>query len=161
MNPIMKFYAAVLAYLNADVEVEGAIEKIEVLAREVPPSWGAFSINIKALEKIVNHSDRMTPGEYDESEIQEDFVVAAFKDLSVLKNPAAMGLFRKLRDRVLVEGDMFVWARAIKRRPDGSAVVILHVSDYERFAHIIEHCNMVKAWASSGQKVEGCVVIHS
>lgn len=96
---------------------------------------------------------------YNESTTQEEFVTAAFKDLSVLKNPAAMTLFAKIRDRVVFPDDMFVWVRTAKRRPDGSAVVILHVSDYDKFVQIMENCNMGHTGAVGARALEDCVVI--
>ena len=114
-----------------------------------------------ALEQITNRPSELSTQEYDESEVQQDFVTAAFKDLSVLKNPAAMSLFGKIRDCIALDGDSFIWARKVIARPDGSAVVILHVSDLQKFAYIIENCNMNRAGAVGARSLDDCVMIGS
>ena len=146
MNPIMKFYAAVLAYIRSTVEVEGAINTIIKLAKATSPSWSATEESITFLERCCNRNS-LVKDDDEWSTAMNDFIKAAFRDLSVLKNPAAMEVFRKLANAVLptcANGeDMFIWARTIKERPDGSAVVILHVSDVKRFRSMIENHDFV------------------
>ena len=142
MNPIVKFYAALLAYIESDIEVDGAVEEILKLAKEASPSWEVTEEDVEGLEEVCNRPARLDEEEHEKyndlRDLAEEVVVAAFKDLAVLKWPLAMDLFGKLRDRVALPGDSFVWARSIKKRSDGSALVILHVSDYERFKGMIE-----------------------
>lgn len=147
MNPIVKFYAAVLAYIESDIEVDGAVEEILKLAKEASPTWEATGEDLELLEEYCSGPDALyekNKERYeDAADLSEEFIIGAFKDLAVLKWPLAMDLFGKLRGRVVFEDDSFVWARSVKKRPDGSALVILHVSDYERFKGMIEnhhHC---------------------
>ncbi len=140
----MKFYAAMLAYLRADVEIEGAVAKIIQLAKETSPSWEATEESVTFLELCCNRNSSVKDDD-EWSTAMNDFVKAAFRDLSVLKNPAAMGLFGTIAEKVLPNptDDMLIWARTIKERPDGSAVIILHVSDLDRFRSMIEHHDFV------------------
>lgn len=78
---------------------------------------------------------------------KNDFIKEAFRDLSTLKNPVAMDLFDRLAKTCIptyANGeDMFLWAKSVKEHSDGSAVIVLHVSDLERFRKLIEQHDLV------------------
>lgn len=159
MNPIVKFYATLLAYIESDIEVDGAVEEILKLAKEASPSWEVTEEDVKGLEEVCNRGGKLDEENHERyselTDLCQDVIVAAFKDLAVLKWPLAMDLFGKLRGRLVFDEDSFVWARSVKKRPDGSALVILHVSDYERFKGMIEgHHHRVNL-----RDLEECVMI--
>ena len=159
----MKFYATVLSYLQSEFEDENAVSEIIALGKKASPSWEATEKGIGFLEQCCNRQSSVKDDEK-WSTCMNDFVKAAFKDLSVLKNPEAMGLFRKVADAVVptfASGeDMLIWARDIKERHDGSAVVILHVSDLERFRRLIENHDFVDS-SSEGSILEEVIQIGS
>jgi len=71
---------------------------------------------------------------------KNDFLLCAFKDLSVIKDPLAMEVFRQLNLEGSVGGGIkasYIWARRTHKRQDGSAVLVLHVSDLERIKKMI------------------------
>lgn len=164
MNPFVCFYSAILSYLRSDVEVDGAVEEILALAKKASPSWEATEESVTFLEQCCNRQSSVGEDE-GWSETINDFVKAAFKDLSVLKDPAAMTTFRELASEVSstfsVGEDMLIWARTIKERADGSAVVILHVSDIERFRRLIEQHDFVDNSTNTGGMMEEVVLIGS
>lgn len=73
-------------------------------------------------------------------EVLNRFLLSAFRDLSVQKNKAAHDTWRQIRD--LAKGDpkycRLVWPRKIIKRRDGSAVIVLHVSNYPEFLKMLE-----------------------
>lgn len=141
MNKMIAFYSTILDYLKSDVEVDELIPEILKLAEASSPSWEATEEELRKLEQCVNRSSEVEDDE-EWSTTTNDFIKSAFKDLSVLKNPLAMDLFDRLAKTCIptyANGeDMFLWARSVKARPDGSAVIVLHVSDLERFRRIME-----------------------
>ena len=86
-NPIT-FYATILAYLESDIEDEKQIAKILELATLLSPSWETTTENIQKLEQCVNRSSEVKDDD-EWSMATNDFVKASFKDLSVLRDPAA------------------------------------------------------------------------
>ncbi len=139
-NPIT-FYAAILAYLESDTEDEKQIAKILELDTLLSPSWETTTENIQKLEQCVNRSSEVKDDD-EWSMTTNDFVKASFKDLSVLRDPAGMTLFDNIGRTCLptyANGeDLFIHAKSIKERQDGSGVIILHVSNLERFRKILE-----------------------
>ena len=82
------------------------------------------------------------------------FFMAAFKDLSSLRNPRAMEIFKNLRKIASpYMNHLNLWARKISKRPDGSAFIILHISDYEVFSQTFKE--MAKTVGSYGELEEG------
>ncbi len=140
MNAIMRFYAAILAYLQSDTEEIGAVGKILELAKKASPSWEATEKSVKFLEQCCNSSSTVEDDDAWDRMV-DDFTLAAFRDLSIQKNQAAMDLFIKVGKEVspcFAHGDdILIWARSIKERPDGSAVIVLHVSDIKRFRKLM------------------------
>lgn len=138
----MKFYFAILVYIQAEFTREGAILEILELAPKVNSSWEATKESVEFLEQCCNQQSSVS--EETCSDTKEAFLKAAFKDLSVLKNPQAMDLFYKLRVQVMFEqDDTYLWAKSINERPDGSAVIVLHVSNLEDFRKMIENHHTV------------------
>jgi len=141
MKPIIKFYATVLSYLQSEIEEVGAIEEIVGLAKETKPSLEVTLESISLLEKYVNRPNEIDETEDDSwLEVKEEFVCSAFKDLSALRDPGAMNLWHQINQVMLIEddGDLFMWSKKTKSRPDGSAVIVLHVSNEEYFDHMLE-----------------------
>jgi hypothetical protein len=156
MNPIIKFYTAVLAYLQSKFEDEGDVQKILQLASKASPSWEATEKSLGNLELCCNRGSTVKD-ENLESDTRAAFAVAAFKDLSVLRNPEAMELFRKIDQEVQCGmGDTYIWARKVNERPDGSAVIVLHVSDLADFRRMIEKEDL----AVSGSLTETVIIGH-
>lgn len=70
--------------------------------------------------------------------ILEEFAITAFKDLSSLRDPAALGVFERLTQVCRINHlAHFIWPRKIIERKDGSAVIILHVSSLGTFEEIL------------------------
>lgn len=138
----MKFYQEVLNYIQAADEMEGAVEKIVALAQKASPSWEATAESVAFLEKTRNRGSRDVKDDEVWSTTLNDFVKAAFRDLSPLKDETAMELFKKVADGIgttfFSGDDMLIWARTVKERPDGSGVLVLHVTDLKRFRTFIE-----------------------
>jgi len=163
MNPMMKFYTLVLSYLQAEFEDNHIVTQIVDLAKQVKPSWETTSKTVKFLEQCCNRSSSVKDDTVLYTTTQ-DFAKAAFRDLTVIKNSEAMELSRKLADATIptfaTGEDIFIWARDIKPRPDGSAVIILHVTDIERFRKLIENHDFVDSSTEDGT-LEGVVQIGS
>jgi hypothetical protein len=164
MKPIMKFYRAVLNYVQADDEIEGAIEKIIALAEKASPSWEATVESVAFLEKCRNRGSREIKDDDLWSSTLNDFVKAAFRDLSPLKDDEAMELFKEVADGIGTTfnngDDMLVWARTVKERSDGSGVLVLHVTDLKRFRDFIEDHDLADK-VSEHHSLEGGVLIGS
>jgi len=138
----MKFYFAILVYIKADFTREGAIQEILELVPKVNPSWEASEETVEFLEQCCNK--QIAVSDETISDTKEIFLKAAFKDLSVLKNPEAMDLFYKIRVEVALEqNDNYIWSKSVKERPDGSAIIVLHVSCLEHFRKMIENHHRV------------------
>ncbi len=164
VNPMIGFYLTVFNYLVAPVEEVGAVEEILTLSDKALPSWEADEESVMFLEKCCNRNSSVTDEEEWSATII-NFMKAAFKDLSVLKDPEAMRVFTKLACQVSATfnagDDMLIWARDIKLRDDGSAVVILHVSDIERFRILIEEHDLADSSSYDGNTLEEGVIIGS
>lgn len=162
-NNVIVFYKTVLAYLHIGVEFDNTISVILDLSKETSPSWETTKESVRKLEQCVNHSSQVEDDE-EWSTVLNDFVKSAFKDLSVLKNPEAMDLFDSLGKTCIPTyrngEDVFIWARSVKERPDGSAVIVLHVSDLERFRKIIEEHDLVDG-STECYSLEECIQLGS
>lgn len=146
MNPIIKFYQLVFSYLQSDFDDPVLAQKIVEFSKEAKPSWSTTIARLEFLEQCCNRGSSVENDEH-WSETTVDFAKAAFRDLSVIKNPLAMELFWKIANKYVPTfgngEDFFVWARNVKVRPDGSAVILLHVTDLERFRELIEEHDLV------------------
>lgn len=147
MNTSMKFYSATVAFLlRKKLSARAALKDIQVfcdayvneldqlcvLATNAEVDWKKSDLDL--LWTCVNDP---TTVESDDTWLntKEGFVVSAFKDLSVIKNPEAMKLFAEIRNLMLGENttDAVVWTRTVKARPDGSVVYIIHASSQKMF----------------------------
>jgi hypothetical protein len=157
------FYSAILTYIKSDVEVDELIPEILKLAEASSPSWEATEESVRKLEQCINRQSEVED-DHEWSTTKNDFTKAAFKDLSVLKNPVAMDLFDRLAKTCLQtyaqNEDLLIWAKSVKERPDGSAVIVLHVSDLERFRKIIEDHDFVDG-STECNTLEECIQIGS
>ena len=93
-------------------------------------SWDVTEENLRLLNRCINNSNSLDDETW--TETQNEFIVAAFKDLSTFRNPEAIEVLNGLRticnadDRSLI-----LWGRKVTKRNDGSAVMVLHVSNLE------------------------------
>lgn len=141
----IQLYTAILNYLNSETVEHKRLVVLQIIASPPDTSSSSYEVTIDSLEKLwqcVNHPLEIEDDD-EWSTTTNDFVKSAFKDLSSIRDPKAMELFDRLARTCLptyADGqDMLVYARSIKERPNGSAVIVLHVSDLERFRRIIEH----------------------
>lgn len=158
---MIKFYATMLSYLEADFEDEQVVRQLVEMARKVNSSWETTEKSLAKLEQAVNRGSEIK----DDDElypILNDFNKAAFRDLSVIKDDAAMDVFQRLASKVSATfsggEDMLVWAKSVKDRPDGSGVIILHVSDLKRFRKLIEDHDLVDSSTEDGTLENGILV---
>jgi len=102
-------------------------------------SWEATEESVEFLERSVNRSSTIDDDDAWMDALNE-FIVSAFKDLSSLRDPKGMELFGKLHKKTsnAAIDENIVWTRKVIGRQDGSAVVILHVADYEKFKKLVE-----------------------
>ena len=160
----MKFYREVLTHIQAEDEIEGAIQKIVALAEKASPSWEATAESVAFLEKCRNRGSCEVTDDDVWSTTLNDFVKAAFRDLSPLKDDEAMKLFKEVADGIGTTfnngDDMLIWARTVKERPDGSGVLVLHVTDLKRFRDFIENHDCADK-TSDYHSLEGSVLIGS
>jgi hypothetical protein len=139
VNKIHRFYHLVFEYLKFQPEADDvARKKILGLASECGGlSWEATDDELQLLGQCVNRGSSVINEEL-WSKTREGFVLAAFKDLSPMKNPLAMETFRNLQEICLFEiSEYILWARKIMKRDDGTAVIVLHVSDFSRFEKLV------------------------
>jgi len=134
-------YELVLRYLenNPRKEVLGRVVLDNLPTRSKMVSWEMTEESLRLLHRCVNESSTVDDEEW--TETRNAFVTAAFKDLSSLRNPHAMRVFNKLRVTcTLNDEELFLWRRKVTKRPDGSAVMVIHVSDVELFEGLLgEH----------------------
>jgi hypothetical protein len=137
------FYSNILSFLRS---ADHLIPEIIELSKWVSPSWKVTEESLWKLEQCVNRGSEMENTE-ELFTIPNDFIKEAFRDLSALKNPVAMDLFDRLAKTCIATyangEDMFLWAKSVKERPGGSAVIVLHVSNLERFREIVERHDLV------------------
>lgn len=98
-------------------------------------SWTMDETHLKLLDRSVN--DRGSIDDTTRKETQHTFIIEAFKDLSSLRNPNAMKVFQKLRSLFVNDGSMLLWGRKVIERADGSAVLVVHVSDLGAFEKVL------------------------
>lgn len=137
-NSIISYYKAILEFLRAKEKTNEAIEEIWAIAKKASPSWAG---SLRYLDECTNRSENIADTK-ELSRTLNGFVKAAFRDLSVLKDPQAMRVFHSLANKTCEtftpDGDLLIWARNEKIRKDGSAVIILHVSNSRRFHELLE-----------------------
>lgn len=153
MKPIIQFYKKLHSYLIAEFDEESEIKEIVAMAQKVSPSCNVTHASINFLEECVNR-----PSQIEDDEVwmgtKEEFMINAFKDLSPLKDERAMETFHDLWKVVLtLEEEDFYWARTVKSRPDGSAVIVLHVSSEEAFRKLVSENSLREV-------EEGVIITH-
>lgn len=144
MQPIIQFYWQLLEHCRNDIGGSILTQGILSLAKKAKPSWIATEENVRLVREWYLDSNELNSGTNAKEKrltahkLMLDLLAAAFKDLSPLKNPAAMALFFEIKQAFCLPEDVFVWARNIKQREDGSGVIILHVSDVDTFRRTME-----------------------
>jgi hypothetical protein len=145
MNPIIEYYQCIYHYLYYSHPSHDVLERILELAEVTSPSWKATEEKIIFLERCTDSNEDDIDSELWHTTL-DDFATLAFKDLSVLKNPAAMDIFHKLVDltiRLDGENNHVIWAKSIRERPDGSGIIVLHVSNLEAYRGTIDSNQIV------------------
>jgi len=127
-------YENILWYLEERGRAEAAqkmlFENIESIKGQL--SWNLNEENLKLLHRCVNESSSLDDETW--TQTRNEFIISAFKDLSSFRNPRAMGIFERLRTICTMnDGELLLWARTITKRTDGSAVIVMHVSNLEAF----------------------------
>lgn len=136
MNATLKFYSAVLAFLKDGEITSENLQHLKELAKTGKSSWKFPAYNLEILWLMVNDSGKIK-GEWPDT--QDEFVIAAFKDLSQMREPKAAELLEQLWETSPTNQEEYiVWARKIKERKDGSGVLILHVSSVELFKKLVQ-----------------------
>jgi hypothetical protein len=147
MNPIIRFYTALLAYFKmtkAEANKPGEAETILDLASKCKLGWEVTEERINELRGYC----RFVQSGRDDSAVSAskvfDFLITAFKDLSPLKDKRAMVLFNELRkqggcplEQHPTEAATIIWGRRVKKTESGGAIITLHVSDLEAFNTIL------------------------
>jgi hypothetical protein len=136
-NPILEFYEQVHVLIeNLSDRAQREIVIHEIM-EDVPAglSWRASK---NSLRSLVGSSYSIDVKNGMPCEACAEFIIAASKDLSPMKNPEATRLLRKLRSICQIDPPMNVlFARKILKRCDGSAVIILHVSSLHDFVGMV------------------------
>lgn len=162
-NQRIAFYTTILNYLQLEHDDEAVVKQVIELSKGCSPSWEATEDSLAELEQYSNRGSQIVDDEQLYT-LLNDFAKAAFKDLSVLKNPMAMDVFHKLAAQVVPSHrkghDVLVWAKSLKERPDGSAVIVLHVSDLERFRKELEEHRLIDG-STVNNTLEECIQIGS
>ncbi len=100
--------------------------------QENPPSWELTDESLALLDRCVYNCSSLNDEAW--THTRNDFIIAAFKDLSTFRNPKAMMIFGKLRALMTMnEGELLLWVRNVIKRSDGSAVIVMHISNLEAF----------------------------
>lgn len=138
-NPVVCFYSALQIVLNENIVLmEGQVDHLCELASkcgdkisvEVDRDW------LLLIDRCVKRSNELEDGVW--LDTKEEFIIAAFKDLSIIKDSIAMEIFDKLRETTVMDEEVMLFARKIKKRENGSAVIILHVSNLSWFENRLD-----------------------
>lgn len=138
MNSTLQFYKALTGFLGNSSNISFVRKDVLRLASAcIELTWIGTDESLTTLHECIHRvSDK-----YDDTyeSILEQFIIVAFKDLSVQRDPAAMGMFERLQRTCGTKSlGHFVWPRKIIERKDGSAVIVLHVSDLRQFEEILD-----------------------
>ncbi len=166
MKPIIAFYerlsdlieTGVKAVRTADIQA-GVIENDLVRlfgkarASKNPVSWVGAEISsiLSMMLKCVNDNENSNNKQWELS--VETLMTSAFKDLSAVRDPEALQTFARLRRVCFMDKkELFLWSRKRTEREDGSAVIVLHVSNLRAFESLIHVKN------SKGSLEEGMII---
>ena len=110
------------------------LDNLERLSKVV-----SYELNATSLYQLWRSVNRCST--IDDATLEETrnvFITAAFKYLSSLRNPHAMSVFAKLRAICgMNDGELLLWGRKVTKRTDGSAVMVIHISDLEAFERML------------------------
>jgi hypothetical protein len=136
-NQILEFYERVHVLLANLFDRDRREQIIGQIVEDVPVGL-SWRVSKRSLRSLVGFSYSVDSKHGMPCEACSDFIVAASKDLSPMKNPEAIRLLRKLRSICQIDPPMNVmFARKILKRCDGSAVIILHVSSLHDFVSMV------------------------
>lgn len=151
MNPVHTYYETLLQLIETGVsgvctgtyparslEVDLISLSGKANLAKTPITWGGArdANELSLFLRCVNDSESINDDNFWNENLL-DLVLAAFKDLSPMKNPDAMRTFEKICMACHVDEDaLFMWSRKVTERQDGSAVIILHVSNLDDFKKV-------------------------
>ena len=166
MKPIIAFYERVSDLIETGVKAvrtaniqAGVIEHDLVRlfekarASKNPVSWVGAEVSsiLSMMLRCLNDNQNSNEKQWEMS--VETLLTAAFKDLSVVRDPEALHTFARLRRVCFMDKkELFVFSRKKTEREDGSAVIVLHVSDLRAFQSLI-HVS-----GSKGSLEEGMII---
>ena len=166
MKPIIAFYERVSDLIETGVKAvrtaniqAGVIEHDLVRlfekarASKNPVSWVGAEVSsiLSMMLRCLNDNQNSNEKQWEMS--VETLLTAAFKDLSVVCDPEALHTFARLRRVCFMDKkELFVFSRKKTEREDGSAVIVLHVSDLRAFQSLI-HVS-----GSKGSLEEGMII---
>jgi hypothetical protein len=149
---------------------EQMIKKIVNLTKKVKPSCEVTRENILLLEEYINlwsDTDLFSEKGKKVETFLNDFTRNAFKDLTVLKNPYAMRVFQDLATEVIPgwnpdehPDQLFVWARKVNERDDGSGVYVIHASNAGIFERLLNFHQLVSDNTDNPELFD-CLVFNS
>lgn len=123
-------------------------------ASKNPVSWvGADNANILSMMlRCINDNENSSGRQWELS--VETLMISAFGDLSAVRDTEALQTFGRLRRVCFMDKkELFLWSRKKTEREDGSAVIVLHVSDLRAFQSLI-HVS-----GSKGNLEDGLMII--
>ena len=141
LSPVLFVYQMICFYLEkGDMRTfaEGALFGNTKAHEQLPQavSWELTKEHLDQLDLCVNDSQSVRDDEW--ADVRNEFIISAFKDLSDFRDPRAMIIFNELRNLCTMnDGEILMLGKKVSKRPDGSAVLILHVSDLEAFERML------------------------
>ena len=159
MNPVHKFYRNLLDFVREHENTENGRRKILACAQKTfGLSWNIDDSEISNLHFVCSNPQKHEIGMFSEAQLYsvKKFIIAAFHDLSVIKNPHAMCLFMEFNKITQYSGFLTMFAKTIVPRYGGSGIIVLHVSDTEKFSSFIRrHDN---SGAGSRNLLNGAII---
>jgi hypothetical protein len=136
VNKTLEFYELMLRLLRTErPHVRKGIIREALLAMPDDLSWKCDEHKIARLVTFRYSRESQFKGPCDAC---KEFIIAAFRDLSPMKNPRANQVFKSLCPICMVEKPMqLLYARKIIRKPGGGGVIILHVSSVSEFESMV------------------------
>ncbi len=129
MNKTLRFYALVHEFFTRQIKEDSVLAKrmrteILRLAVEAEVSWNITEDHLEEMDKNDGFLDVSA---------YENLLLAAFKDLSSMRYPKAVQIFEALKKLSVSRDHCLVWAQKVIRKSNGSATIILQVSDIGYF----------------------------
>jgi len=137
MNVMLNFYKTIIQYLGNSSNVGFVREQVLRAAGACEELvWVGTADTLNTLHECIHRVNEKYDDTYES--ILEEFAIVAFKDLSSLRDPSALGVFERLTRVCRIKHlAHFIWPRKIIERKDGSAVIVLHVSSLGTFEEIM------------------------